>query len=320
MANHLCRRAGHPDPYAIECVSLNHELRLESTSGLTLTAESDLKDCRGHVDTLLVPGGSNLDAMDSDPGVLHWIRAIASQARRVASVCRGAFLLAKAGLLDGRSATTHWEDVHRFASEYPEVSVCPDRIYVKDGNVYTAAGAAAGIDMALALVEEDLGKALAIDVARNLVMYVHRSGGQSQQSTLLEAQAGNHQPLRELLVWAAEHPNEDLSVERLAMRVHMSCRNFSRTFRRTVGKTPARFVETMRVDTARRLLEETDLQLDDIAVACGLGSSNSMRRSFVRVLGISPAEYRGKTREFPTRVKHRPIAAESDELLSFSKN
>jgi len=296
MANHVSRRCGRPDPYAIECVSISRTLRLESTSGLTLAAETDLSDCRGHVDTLLVPGGFNLDTVSTDPEVLDRLRAIAAQARRVASVCTGAFLLAKAGLLDGRSATTHWEDVQRLASEYPLVSVHPDRIYVKDGNIYTSAGVTAGIDMALALVEEDLGKALAMRVARTLVMYVHRSGGQSQMSTLLDAQATNHQPLRELLVWASEHPNEDLSVERMATRIHMSCRNFSRTFRRALGKTPARFVEGMRVDTARRLLEETDLQLDDIANACGLGSSNSMRRSFVRVLGVSPSEYRGKIR------------------------
>jgi transcriptional regulator GlxA family with amidase domain len=228
--------------------------------------------------------------------VLKWLQSAAARSRRVGSVCTGAFILAAAGLLEGRTATTHWEECKELAAQYPGVRIAPDRIYVRDGNIYTSAGVTAGMDLALALVEEDLGQNVSLKVAQELVMFVRRPGGQSQFSTLLEAQAANRQPIRDLAMWMGEHPAGDLSVETMAARVHMSTRNFSRTFRRELGKTPARFVEALRVEAARRMLEETDARMDHIARECGLGSGNSMLRSFLRVLGLPPSQYRERVR------------------------
>ena len=205
--------------------------------------------------------------------------------------------MAAAGLLEGKTATTHWEECTELAAQYPGVRIAPDRIFVRDGNVYTSAGVTAGMDLALALVEDDLGHEVSLKVAQELVMYVRRPGGQSQFSALLEAQAATRHPIRDLAIWMAEHPACDLSVEALAAHVHMSTRNFSRTFRRELGKTPARFAEALRVEAARRMLEETDARMDHIARQCGLGSGNSMLRSFLRVLGVPPSEYRERCRQ-----------------------
>ncbi len=308
MANHLAVRSGQPEPYLIEFVSPGPATAMRCSNGLNLVPAIDYTSCNGYIDTLLVPGGCNVDAVAADAAFLAWLRGAAPRVRRMGSICTGAFVLAAAGLLDGRSATTHWEDCPRLAREYPRTYVCPDRIYVKDGNIYTSAGVTAGMDMALALVEEDLGKEAAIKVARALVMFVRRSASQSQRSALLEAQANNRQPLRELLAWAAEHPEEDLSVEKLAQRVNMSSRNFSRVFRRAVGKSPARFIEVLRVETARRLMEETDSRLEEIANTCGLGNGNSLRRSFLRVMGVSPSEYRDRFRLPGLPRENKPAA------------
>ena len=298
MANHLWRtlRPGTADPYAVEVVSLSQELQVCASNGITLVASRPLAGCLDAVDTLLIPGGIDVSAATSSDILLCWLRTMAPRVRRVGSVCTGAFVLAAAGLLDGRCATTHWQDCQQLAHDYPDVSVAADRIYVKDGKVYTSAGVTAGMDLALALVEEDLGRELALKVAQILVMFVRRPGGQSQFSTVLQSQAAERLPLRDLLVWLAEHLGEDLSVEALAARVHMSVRNFSRTFRRELGKTPARYVEALRVEAARRMIEETDSSLTSIAKACGLSSGNSMLRSFLRVLGVAPSEYRERFR------------------------
>src|SRR5262249_52522221 len=194
----------------------------------------------------------------------------------------GTFILAATGLLDGRRATTHWAWCASLASMFPAVHVDPDPIFVRDGNLYSSAGVTAGMDLALSLVEEDLGRTAALETARQLVLFLRRPGGQSQFSAQLSAQAAERQPLRELVAWIVDHPDADLSVEALARRAAMSPRHFARVFTREVGTTPARYVETVRVEAARRRLEEATNGVDAIADACGFGTAETMRRALLR--------------------------------------
>jgi transcriptional regulator GlxA family with amidase domain len=207
-------------------------------------------------------------------------------------VCTGAFLLARAGLLEGRKITTHWNWCGRLATLYPGTTVDPDPIFIRDGKVYTSAGVTAGMDLALALVEEDHGAGLALEVARQLVLYLRRPGGQSQFSAALSLQASERQPLHELQSWILENLDKPLTVATLAARVAMSPRNFARIFQREMRVTPGRFVERLRVETARRRLQETRLSLKRIARECGFGSLGAMRTVFRRVLGVPPGQYR----------------------------
>jgi transcriptional regulator GlxA family with amidase domain len=287
----LLSSSGHT-PYVLDVVSMTANPKVVAHGDLTMVAQRSGGSWKGNVDTIIVPAALGMEQMPSDTPMLRRFRSLAGKSRRVAAVCFGAFFLAAAGLLNGRRATTHWRGCDLLAQRYPDVTVEPDMIFVKDGNVYTSAGATAGIDMALALVEEDLGRELALDVARNLVMFIRRPGGQTQFSAALESQMTEREPLRELLSWATEHPEKNLTVESMAARVHMSPRNFSRVFLREIGKTPARFVEQLRVDAARQRLEETDANLEIVSQKCGFGSANSMRRSFLRVLNVPPSEYR----------------------------
>jgi transcriptional regulator GlxA family with amidase domain len=211
-------------------------------------------------------------------------------------VCTGAFVLAEAGLLDGRRATTHWEWCDALAARFPRVQVDRDPIFVRDGNVYTSAGVTAGMDLALALVEEDHGRALALEVARQMVLFLRRPGGQSQFSAALAAQSADREPLRDLQAWIAEDPGRDCSVPALARRVAMSPRNFARVFTREVGSTPGQFVERMRVEAARRRLEESADGVDNIASRCGFGTAETMRRAFLRTLRVPPSAYRSRFR------------------------
>jgi transcriptional regulator GlxA family with amidase domain len=227
---------------------------------------------------------------------VRWVRAMAPRVRRLGSVCSGSFVLAEAGLLDGRRATTHWEWCATLAERYPAVTVASDPIFVRDGKIYTSAGVTAGMDLALALVEEDHGRELALEVARQLVMFLRRPGGQSQFSAQLAAQTADREPLRDLQSWISEHPEADLSVPALARRVAMSPRNFARVFTREVGMTPARFVESVRVEAARRRLEESASGVDSVAAACGFGTAESMRRAFLRIVRVPPAAYRHRFR------------------------
>lgn len=292
--------APRPEPpavrYALELVSTTGHPPVATSSGVRVGVDGPAAAVRGEVDLLLVPGGDGVWEAARDPAVLDQVRRLAGLARRVGSVCTGAFLLAGAGLLDGRRATTHWRWCDRLAAEHPAVAVEPDAIFVRDGPVVTSAGVTTGMDLALALVEEDCGPAVALEIARHLVMFVRRQGGQSQYSPLLDLQAAGRRPLRDLQSWIAEHLADDLSVEALADRSHMSPRNFARAFRKEVGSTPARFVERLRVDAVRRRLEETDAGLDRIARECGFGGADSMRRSFVRVVRVLPADYRDRFR------------------------
>ncbi len=269
---------------------------LRCSSGMRIVAERALRGVRSGIDTLLVAGGIGTAAALRDAGLVAWVRAMAPRVRRLGSVCSGSFVLAEAGLLDGRRATTHWAWCSTLAQQYPAVTVAPDPIFVRDGNVYTSAGVTAGMDLALALVEEDHGRALALDVARQLVMFLRRPGGQSQFSAQLAVQTADREPLRDLQAWITEHPDADLSVPTLARRVAMSPRNFARVFTREVGVTPACFVESVRVEAARRRLEESAHGVDSVAAACGFGTAESMRRAFLRIVRVPPAAYRHRFR------------------------
>jgi transcriptional regulator GlxA family with amidase domain len=269
---------------------------IRTLSGLVLQADADLDGLTGPIDTVMVAGGDGTRPGNVDPGLVEWIRRNVPHARRVASVCTGAFLLAEAGLLDGRRAVTHWASCAALARRYPRVRVEPDPIYVRDGNVATSAGVTAGMDLALAMVEEDLGREAALTIARWLVLFLRRPGNQSQFSAQLSAQLADREDLRDLQHWMADHPDADLSVEAMASRAAMSPRNFARSFHREVGVTPARYVERVRLEAARRRLEESDDPVERVAATCGFGTAESMRRTFIRALNVGPAEYRRRFR------------------------
>jgi transcriptional regulator GlxA family with amidase domain len=217
-------------------------------------------------------------------------REAAGRSRRIASICTGTFLLAAAGLLDGKRAVTHWDFCDRLARKFPKVIVCPDPIYLRDGSIYTSAGITAGIDLTLALVEEDHGHQASLSVARQLVMFLVRPGGQAQYSHMLSRQAGTSEPLRELQVWMLENLKENLTVERLAERIGMSARHFSRVFLREMNMNPGQFVDRMRVEAARQMIDSSSMGLKEIAGACGFNSADSMRRTFLRVLGVTAGD------------------------------
>jgi transcriptional regulator GlxA family with amidase domain len=253
-------------------------------------------DVTGAVDTLVVAGGEGVHAQCLDPAVVAAVRRIAAGARRVVSVCTGTFLLAEAGVLDGRRVTTHWGWCSHLAREFPRLTVDPEPIFVQDGNVYTSAGVTAGIDLCLSLVEADHGRDLALSVARQLVVFLKRPGGQAQFSSHLSAQLADRDVVAEVQTWVADHLDEDLSVARLAERAAMSPRHFARVFRAETGVTPARFVERARVERARARLEESNAGVGEIALGCGFGTPETMRRAFLRTLWVGPSEYRQRFR------------------------
>jgi transcriptional regulator GlxA family with amidase domain len=277
--------------YGFEVVSSSGD-DVVGTSGLRIGVDGAIGDVRGDIDTLLVVGGDGSAEAVGDEHLVRSVRRLARRSRRVASVCTGAFVLAAAGLLDGKRATTHWRSCDALAQLHPEVTVEPDPIFVRDGNVITSAGVTAGMDLALALVEEDLDRALSLAVARRLVVFLRRPGSQSQFSAQLAGQVAQRDPLRDAQQLIANHPDADLSVAALARHVGMSERNFARCFRDEVGMTPARYVEQVRLETARRLLEETDESIEAIARATGFGTAETMRRTFVRALSTNPNDYR----------------------------
>jgi transcriptional regulator GlxA family with amidase domain len=294
----LADRGTDGGAYTIELVA---PAPITTSSGLTLTPHAALDQARGEIDTLVVPGGQGTRQAAGDERLISWLRRAALRSRRVTSVCTGAFLLARAGLLDGRRATTHWAACAALSRSYPTIEVEPDPIFVRDGNVYTSAGVTAGIDLALALVEEDLGPQVALNVARSLVLFVRRSGGQAQFSSGLAGQAASRPGIRELQQWINDHLANDLSVPALAERAFMSERNFSRVFSREVGNAPAAYVEGVRLERARLLLETTELQLEEIARRCGFGTVETLRRSFARRLKASPSDYRARFNVIPIR-------------------
>jgi transcriptional regulator GlxA family with amidase domain len=267
-------------------------------SGLALVAETAIADVEGPIDTLVVAGGDErgIGRMVTDPAALEDVRRLAAASRRVASVCSGAFVLAAAGLLDGRRATTHWSACDELARRFPSVTVEHDPIFVRDGKFATSAGVTAGIDLALALVEEDHGHAVAMGVARQLVVFLKRPGGQAQFSAALATQVADRDDVTDVQAWIADHLGDDLSVPALATRAAMSPRHFARVFRAATGATPARYVEQARVEAARRRLEESDDGVDTIAAACGFGTAETMRRTFLRALHVAPTDYRRRFR------------------------
>lgn len=281
--------------YSTEVVTAGRD-EISSSSGLHLRPDRSLADCRGPIDTLVVVGGEGVPAALRDSALVRWIARTAPRCRRVASVCNGAFVLARAGLLEGRRATTHWAACATLAEHHPGIEVEPDAIFVKDGEVYTSAGVTAGMDLSLALVEEDLGRQAALEVARWLVLFLKRPGGQSQFSAQLSARIAEREPLRELQAWIAGNLEADLSVPALAARACMSPRNFARAFGREVGLTPAAYVEAMRVEAARVALDGTQEPIDSVARRCGFGTVETMRRAFHRRLGVGPSGYRDRFR------------------------
>ncbi|MEU4118753.1 GlxA family transcriptional regulator [Kitasatospora sp. NPDC028055] len=290
---------GQPGAYRVTTASAGCR-PVRSSSGLRLLPDADLAEV-GPVHTLLVPGGAAFEHPDG--ALVARIRELADRAERVVSVCTGAFLLAEAGLLSGRRATTHWAYCGELARRFPDVTVDPDPIHVRDGRIATSAGVTAGIDLALALVEEDHGRDAALLIARHLVVFLRRPGNQAQFSTQLAAQVAVRQPLREVQQWIAEHPGADLSVEALARRSALSPRHFARAFAAEVGVPPGRYVDGVRLEAARRLLEDTDDGVEAIARSCGYGTPEAMRRAFVRTVATPPAEYR---RRFRSRPDGRP--------------
>jgi transcriptional regulator GlxA family with amidase domain len=298
----LARQCGRTTPaYTVEILAARAGA-VRASSGVHLVADRAYCDVRGGLDTLLVAGGDGTAAAMGDRALLAWLRRMAPRVSRLGSVCSGTFVLAEAGLLDGRRVTTHWAVCQALAARYPTVQVDPDPIFVRDGQLITSAGVTAGMDLALALVEDDHGRDVALEVARQLVLFLRRPGGQSQFSAQLAAQAAEREPIRELQAWIGEHPDADLAVPALAQRAAMSPRNFSRVFAQQVGMTPGRYVEAVRVETARRRLEESADGVEGVAAAAGFGSSESMRRAFLRTVRVAPNAYRSRFRAVAART------------------
>ncbi len=272
--------------------------------GLQIVATHTYNEC-DDFDTLIIAGGfipanfyQGISVGDpfifKNPVFIDWLHTMSTRIRRLASVCTGTFALAESGILNGRRATTHWDFCQRLIQDYPDVKVEPDQIFIQDDNIFTSGGITSGIDLALAMLEEDWGHSIALAVARYIVVFLKRQGGQSQFSSYLTAEAVNRADLRELQAWIVEHPAEDLRVEVLASRMCMSPRNFSRLFLTETGMTPAKYVEMARIDAARHYLETSKLSIEVIAEKSGFFDPERMRRSFIRQLGVNPKHYRDR--------------------------
>lgn len=299
------RRLGNPSAYDVQIISaLNEPIR--GTGNLRLLADRSIFDPDEDMDTLLVGGDPSFK--DIDPRVVQWLQRRVPTVRRYGSVCTGVFLLAAAGLLDGKRVTTHWECAARLRQEFPSLNIDSDQIHIKDGALYTTAGVTAGMDLALALVEEDYGRDLALIVARYMVMFLKRPGGQSQFSAHLAAQMSSKTRIQQVQEYILSNLLGPLTLDDLADRAGMSTRNFSRVFRQETDMTPAQFVDAARLDAARRLLQDTSGTLQKIADASGFTSISAMRRIFTRDLGISPGDYR---RRFQTALRDSPPRSRS---------
>jgi transcriptional regulator GlxA family with amidase domain len=289
MANFYAKR----DLYRLSIAAVTTD-PVKTSVGFCIVPNYALADLEGPIDTLLVAGGHGYVAAFRDRALTDWLRDAAPRARRHGSICTGAFPLAASGLLDGKRATTHWSLASSFAREFPSTRLEVDSIFVRDGQTYTSAGVSAGIDLALAMIEEDHGRTLALRVARSLVVFLKRPGGQSQFSTYLQAQFSSVPAIRKAQEWALVHLAEDLSVKTLAARVGMSERNFRRLFVDELRETPRQYVERIRLDEAKRQIEDTDLPAQVVAKRCGFGTVYSLRRAFVRHLGVTPQWYRAR--------------------------
>jgi transcriptional regulator GlxA family with amidase domain len=291
-----------PGAYSVEVVAPDRTPIALPGRGYDIVPGCTTRSFRGPIDTLLIAGGPGARTSSPDSSLVSWIRAAAGRSRRVTSVCTGAFLLAAAGLLTGRRATTHWASCDELQRRHPDIAVDAKPIFLRDGDVWTSAGVTAGIDLALALVEDDLGPEIARTVARWLVVFVQRPGGQAQFSAHLSAAPASRPPLRELQRWMVDHLEADLRVEALAARVSMSPRHFARAFRREVGLTPAAYVEALRVETARHRLEQGTEPVELVAVRAGFGTPETMRRAFARRVGVPPATYRARFGRVPDQA------------------
>ena len=285
------RQLGQPRAYQVQVIGTAAGV-LKSSSGVRLAVDATVSAHRGPIDTLLVAGSPVIHEVTGDTALHTWLRRQSRTVRRYGSVCSGAFVLAAAGLLDGKRVATHWNSTARLAMAYPLACVEPDAIYVKDGKLFTSAGVTAGMDLALAMVEEDHGRELALRVARELVMFLKRPGGQSQFSAHLAAQTAERSSVSKVQDHVLAHLKDDLSVPALAARAGMSGRSFARVFRQETGTTPAEFVENARIDAARRMAEESDLPAKRLADAVGYANVDGFRRAFARRLGVSLVEYR----------------------------
>jgi transcriptional regulator GlxA family with amidase domain len=282
--------------YSVEVVTNGKDLKVEGEGGvLSFLASTNYKLLKKDFDSLLLVCGLGTRKA-RDQALFAWLRRIAPTVRRLGSVCVGSFLLAEAGLLNGKRATSHWRFSKELERQYPRVTVESEPVWVKDENIYTSAGISAGIDLALAWVEEDCGAAIAQEVARELVLFLRRTSGQKQLSVTLSAQASDMKAVQELQLWLMENLRRRLSVQILADRAAMSVRNFERVFTREVGRTPSQYVLHLRVEAARHQLERTDRAFKQIAADCGLGSADVMRRSFTRLVGVTPSDYRRNAR------------------------
>jgi len=277
-------------PYRVQLVT-EHGAQNESASGLTFVPDAGVREASLPCDTLIVLGPNGVPDHPSE-SVANWLRAQAAQSRRFGSTCTGAFLLANVGLLSGRRVTTHWQYANQLASEYPDIKVEPDRIFVRDGPVFSSAGVAAAIDLTFSLIEEDHGRALALWVARRLVVFLKRPGGQSQFSAALTAQTASTSPIDRIRLHILENPGAPLKLEALAKFAGVSARHLSRLFRAALGMSPATYVELARIDIARRLLEDSAAPIKVVAFAAGFGSTATLRRAFTHTLGVTPLEYR----------------------------
>jgi len=291
LVNALRAEQGRPPVYRVQVMTRDGG-PLTVFGGVEIAGTGSLRRFRGPLDTLIVVGGPVAPAVSEDPQLAAALARVAGRARRVVSLCTGAFLLAAAGLLDGKRVTTHWRYGEELAARHPAVVVDTDPIYVRDGRIWTSAGITAGIDLLLALVEDDEGSEIARDVARMLVIFLRRSGGQAQFSAQLSSQLADRHPIRELQQFLGENPEAALSLGALARRVNTSPRHFARTFRAATGVAPGRYVEQVRLETARRRLEESELSVEAVAAACGFGSAGNFRRVFTKAMAVSPLEYR----------------------------
>jgi len=291
-ANELAKDRGvNVQPYRIQFIGSTVG-PIATSAGPSLYASKSLDPAPETIDTLICAGGVGSRSMSFDQHAVRAVAYIAFNARRIVSVCTGAFVLAASGVLDGKRAVTHWAHCDTLAKRFPDVIVEPDPIFIRDENIYTSAGITAGMDLTLALIEEDLGRAFATDVAKEMVMFLKRPGSQAQFSEHLRVQMAPDGKLKKVQQWVLDNLAKDHTVESLAERATMSPRTFYRHFKNTIGITPSKFVVDVRVDAAKRLLEESPLQVKAIAVECGFGDEERMRRTFHRRLGISPDHYR----------------------------
>ncbi len=287
---------GHPQilGYSVEVIGVTDDQIVKGELGLSFIFDCTYRDLRGDIDTLLVAGGFGVWDAAQDKELIKWLQQMSKKVRRFGSICTGAFVLAAAGLLNGKRATTHWCWCGLLAETYPMVNVDPNPIFLRDGNTYTSAGITAGMDLALALVEEDYGAERSLLLARAFVLFLRRSGGQSQFSTVLSTQAATRDSFSQLQAWMIEHIDEPMPVDSLAAQMNLSPRQFARVFVAEFDMTPARFVEKLRVEAAQRLLRETNYPPKQVATRCGFASAEVMRRKLLRNIGISPIAYRNR--------------------------